>query len=225
MASAFLAGKRDAFTKPLGLFLFVALCSLLISDFGVQYRLESRLANMQQEQPEAYQRWLNAPRPAYKPNPEWPDFMNERMKRQWDRSLATPAPQAFLDGTYTKTRGAYFFTLLYLPMIALLLKLAFWRRQKYVGEHLVVTTYYYCATFPLLLITAFVSLTMIPGAGYIVWSVIAIYWLMLLETLNRVYGGRRWANFLRSTAMVAIITYALPLIANWLGPYWYALKG
>lgn len=225
MAVAFLAGRRDAYSRPLGLFLFVALCSLLVFDHSVQFRLESRLADLQQNRPEVYQRWLNAPRPKFTAHPEWPAFMNERLKRIGDRFEAMPAKQAFLEGTYSRVRTGYLFTLLYLPVMAFLLKLAFWRRKKYVGEHLVVTTYFYCAAFPLLLVTAFVSMTAVPGAGYITHGVIGAYWLILLDTLNRVYGGRRWANFLRSMVLVAIITYVLPMVALWLGPVFYAIKG
>jgi hypothetical protein len=225
MAQAYLAGKRDGFSKPLGLFLFVALTSLVIFDISIKYRLEATLSKLQAAQPAAYQRWLNAPREAFKPNPAWPQFMNDRYKRFWDRHSAMPAPQAWLEGMHIHSRGGYFFILLYLPVIAVLLKAAFWRRRKYVGEHLVVTTYYFCAIFPLLLVTAFATTTKVPGAEYIVWSVIGLCWILLLDTINRVYGGRRWVNFLRGTAIIVCITYVFPLVARWVGPYYLMLKG
>ncbi len=225
MAQAYLTGKRGYFSKPLGLLLFVALASLLIFDVSIKHRLETTLTELQAKRPDAYQRWLTAPREAFKPNPDWPQFMNDRYQRFWERHSAMPAPQAWLEGMHIRSRFGYFFILLYLPVIAVLLKLAFWRRQKYVGEHLVVTAYYFAATFPLLLVTAFVTTTRVQWGEYIAWSVIVMFWLLLLDTINRVYGGRRWLNFFRGTTIVVFIAYVFPLVAQWVSPYYFALKG
>ncbi|MEP7156464.1 MAG: DUF3667 domain-containing protein [Betaproteobacteria bacterium] len=225
MANAYLAGKRGGFSKPLGLFLFVALASLLLFDVGVKYRLEKRIAEMQADYPVAYQKWLNTPRGTFQANQDLPAFVNDQAKKYWDRTVALTAPQAWLDGAYTRSRLGYFFTLLNLPIIAVLLKIIFWRRKKYIGEHLVVATYFYCVTFPLMLGILFMSMTQVIGTAYLAWSIMGMYSLLLLDTINTVYGGRPWVNFVRALMVVVMITYVLPWITQWLAPAYILLRG
>jgi hypothetical protein len=113
--------------------------------------------------------------------------------------------------SFRRTTLAYmpYALMLLVPLLALMLKLAYLKRPVLYGEHLVSAMHLQTALFILLLLPLllpFAAVSQIANGLFVIYMVIA---------LRRVYGGRWWASLLRGAfvAMGYFITAGLALAA------------
>lgn len=93
---------------------------------------------------------------------------------------------------------------LLLPVFALLLKVAYWRRGLRLTEHLVMALHLHAFWF----IALAVTLLPLGGWGGLAWLAVPVYtWL----AMGRVYGDRRWLRLLRSMLISAVYGVGLLL--------------
>lgn len=102
--------------------------------------------------------------------------------------------------------------ILYVPLFALVLQLAYRNRHRLYGEHLVVAFHAQTVLF----IASLVSmLPLPPWAGYTVLALLAAHWFASMRT---VYGGRLVFSLLRSALLLVMYLGLLLLMLFLLGP-------
>jgi hypothetical protein len=100
-----------------------------------------------------------------------------------------------------------FFVLL--PVVALLLKLFYWR-QGYYLDHLIFALYHHAFSFVALTFLVILGRPWVPD--WLSTPLVLILWLWLFVSLpialRRVYGGSRWMTFLKFTGLLATYFFA-----------------
>jgi Protein of unknown function (DUF3667) len=104
---------------------------------------------------------------------------------------------------------------LLLPVIALVMKLMYWRPRHYYVEHLLLLIHNHSAAFVVLALIMVVGA--IPGIGFLQYAVLAAAALYLpwylYKSLRRVYGqSRRWTLGKFATLSLAYVVVALAVI-------------
>jgi hypothetical protein len=145
----------------------------------------------------------------------------------WDRlfeSRMGPAlmrgPEVFQD-RFVDRLGRL--SLLLPPVFGLLLALVYWRRRRFLVEHLMFSFHFHCFAFLVLAVVALVPTgTWKRGLAALAIAVLVAY---LFLALRRVYGGRRWVTAGRVAALglAYLLLVLLPVIV--LAFAWTLLAG
>lgn len=185
----YLSGRRVRFVPPLKMFL---LASLIF--FGLVALLPTTGVAVFSSVDEA-------PAPSStvaqeEPSPSWVD---RRLDAAGQRAAADP--KAFGEKILANLPRAFF---VLLPLFALLLKLFYWRQDRYYLDHLVFALYYH--SFVFVLLTFLVLLPWSPSwlgtpLSFVPWIWFFAY---LAMALRRVYGGTLWITFCKLTGLLTI---------------------
>jgi Protein of unknown function (DUF3667) len=122
-----------------------------------------------------------------------PAWACSRMRSKIERMKTAPASEvANLLGKFRDDWPYAMFLLM--PVFALLMKVAYWRRGMVYGEHLVFAFHVHAAWFVLALITLLLP-DSVNGLPLIAMPVYTMF------VMHRVYGGRWWSTLLRGLAI------------------------
>jgi hypothetical protein len=94
-----------------------------------------------------------------------PDTANRRSVRRWCRRFAERGPSAIGEGIVHNIPRAMF---VFLPLLALCMKLMYWRPKRYYVEHLLFLVHNHAFVFLVMAIVLLIG--MIPGVGDYAWS-------------------------------------------------------
>jgi hypothetical protein len=140
-----------------------------------------------------------------------PTWVCSRMRSKIERMKTAPASEvANLLGKFRDDWPYAMFSLM--PVFALLMKVAYWRRGMVYGEHLVFAFHVHAAWFVLALIT----LLLPEGANSIPIFAMPVYTLL---AMRRVYGGRWWSTLLRGLAISLPYLMSILMVMTLLGLY------
>lgn len=140
-----------------------------------------------------------------------PAWVCSRMRSKIERMKTAPASEvANLLGKFRDDWPYAMFLLM--PVFALLMKMAYWRRGMVYGEHLVFAFHVHAAWFVLALIT----LVLPEGVNSVPIFAMPVYTLLAMW---RVYGGRWWSTLLRGLAISLPYLMAILLVMLLLGFY------
>lgn len=217
LTSAFLAGRRQSFVKPLQLYLTISfLFFIAVSVFGLESRVHVTQEKPQAVQPAARQQAAKAApgqsadgkAEAKKPHAYFitaSDDDDPRV-RKWIAALQTREteykadPQAAIEKLLRQAlRYAPYGVFLLMPVFALLLKLLYLGRRMVYGAHLVFSLHVHAFTF--LLFGAL--LLPLPKAlsALLPTAVLPLYCLFALK---QVYGGRLRALLPRAAVLFSV---------------------
>lgn len=144
-------------------------------------------------------------------NCKFPTWICDRLRAKIDSVKASPS--VVVSGWITKFRDDWPYAMfLLMPVFALLMMLAYWRRRMVYGEHLVFAFHVHAAWFVLAFLTLFLPES-INGLPLIVMPA---YTLMAMQ---RVYRGRWWLTLLRGSILAAPYLMAVFIVMVLLGFY------
>jgi len=137
---------------------------------------------------------------------QWLASTRERLSRRIATMTPTQAA-AFLNDFYLSRASYTMFFLL--PFYALLVKLAYRKRDIAFGAHVVFALHAHAFLFALLLLLA------LPWPGMLETLVLPLVPLYFLLAMQRVYGGRWTATLLRAAAIA--VAYGIGFIVSMIG--------
>jgi uncharacterized protein DUF3667 len=119
---------------------------------------------------------------------------------------AREQPREFADAFFENLPRGFF---LLLPAFALLLKLFYWRQDRYYVDHLVFALHYHAFVFLDLVLLILLARPWVPDPLFWVLFPVLGLWLVLYLpiALRRVYGGSRWMTLLKLLGLG--VTYSL----------------
>ncbi|MFP5287800.1 MAG: DUF3667 domain-containing protein, partial [Thermoanaerobaculia bacterium] len=194
----YLAGRRARYVRPLKIYLIAALVF-----FGVVALLPKENVSVVKGR--------EAPVPGSHGEGRLIFRLPERFPL-FDRPLqaaglrAREHPREFADAFFGNLPRAFF---LLLPAFALLLKLFYWRQDRYYVDHLVFALYYHAFVFLDLVLLLLLGSSWVPDPFFWVLSPVLGLWLVfyLPIALRRVYGGSWWMTLLKLFGLG--VTYSL----------------
>ncbi len=196
----YLAGRRVRFVPPLKMFLLAS-----VVFFGLVALLpRSQLAVYRRDEPKPERPGLHnyIQLPAYTGASSgfghWIDVAGEKAKQH---------PQEFGEALLGNLPRAFF---VLLPVLALLLKLFYWRQDRYYLDHLIFALYHHAFSFMVLTLLVILGRPWVPD--WLSTPLVLVLWLWLFVSLpialRRVYGGSRWMTFLKFTGLLATYVFA-----------------
>lgn len=200
----YFAGRRARYIAPLRLYLTFSLIlfaatgfsggTLRIGNEALQFKLPSEM-----EKDGSADRIVIGPRvkPGARSGYPWIDQSIDRVEAM------TPAQRSERIGSGMRQYLPYVLIVL-VPVLALVLKIVYWRRHRLYGEHLVVAFHAQTAVF----VFALVSETPVGR-----WLGSAIWLLLLVQgfvALRRVYGGRWLLTLVRE--LLVFLTYGMTVV-------------
>lgn len=184
----YLDGRRARYVRPLKIYLIAALVF-----FGV-------LALLPKENVSVV-RGKEAPAPVPKGGGRLTFKLPERFP-VFDRPLqaagarAREHPQEFADAFFDNLPRAFF---LLLPAFALLLKLFYWRQDRYYVDHLIFALHYYAFVFLDVVLMLLLGRPWVPDLlARLLIPILGLGLVLYLPlALRRVYGGSWWMTLLK----------------------------
>jgi Protein of unknown function (DUF3667) len=211
----FLAGRRVRYLPPLRLYLVLSvLFFLVLSSGGHEPRVVTLKSGSGADTPVIASRPpQDVPELAAKPG----ETTEQREKRVCNPDYDGPAQRFVMPflkkgcQTIIENRGhtvseAVMHNLpramfIFLPALALVMKLMYWRPKRYYVEHLLFFVHNHAFAF-LLLTVLTLATRLLPSVGetltFIVWLYVPYY---VFVSMRRVYGQGRWLTFTKLTAL------------------------
>ena len=204
-----LAGRRVRYATPLRLFL---LATLLFAGLSVLLprRPEFRILTEPERANPAAPRQGEAPRTVLLPR-RLTRFGDAAMRRRMAEASekAKANPREFMKAMAANLPRAFF--LLLLPFFALLLRLFFWRQDRFYLDHLVFALHFHAFGFVVLSLNAVAVRLWDPVSRsllILLWCWLFVY---LAIALRRVYGGSRPWTAVKLLGLLGLYTMAMLL--------------
>jgi hypothetical protein len=194
----YLTGRRARYVRPLKLYLIAALVFFAV------------VALLPKENV-AVLKGREAPTPGPKGEGRLTFSLPERFPL-FDRPLqeagerARENPHEFADAFFDNLPRVFF---LLLPAFALLLKLFYWRQDRYYLDHLIFALHYHAFVFLDFVLLLLLGRPWVPDL--LAWLLVPILGLGLVLylplALRRVYGGSWWMTLLKLLGLAVIYTF------------------
>jgi Protein of unknown function (DUF3667) len=194
----YLAGRRARYVRPLKIYLIAALVF-----FGVVALLPKENVHVVrgQESPAAIPE--GGSRLTFKVPERFPLFDRPLQEAS---ARAREHPQEFADAFFDNLPRVFF---LLLPAFALLLKLFYWRQDRYYVDHLIFALHYYAFVFLDTVLLLLLGRSWAPDLlAWVLMPILGLGLVLYLPlALRRVYGGSWWMTVLKLLALAVTYTF------------------